>query len=220
MEFRNLTENEIDVRIARVTEKGVALLLYKNARTDSSILDETVGAEKWQDRFYECKGNLYCSVGIKCGDEWIWKDDCGAETYTEKEKGEASDAFKRACFKWGIGKELYTSPFIWVNAEDLKEFAKGKCNDKFRVKHIVTENKKIVQLVIYNEKKRCDCFSYGMPKSNNDDFSDNKITQEQIEALKAADQNRVAKALSYFKKSSVGELTFDEAAQILRQLKK
>ena len=90
MEFRTLNANEIECRVAQVYEgKGITLLLYKTARTDSTILDETVGKENWQDRYYECKGNLFCSVGIKCGDEWIWKDDCGTESNTEKEKGEA-----------------------------------------------------------------------------------------------------------------------------------
>ena len=86
MEFRPLKENEIECRVAQVYEgKGLTLLLYKNARTDSTILDEIVGAENWQNKFYECKGNLFCSVGIRLGDEWIWKDDCGSESNMERE---------------------------------------------------------------------------------------------------------------------------------------
>ena len=86
-----------------------------------SILDETVGPENWQRDHFECKGNLYCKVGINTNykdaqavDRWIWKADCGAESRTEAEKGEASDSFKRACVNWGIGRELYTSPPIFV----------------------------------------------------------------------------------------------------------
>ena len=169
MNFRALKENEIECRVAQVYKgKGITLLLYKNARTDSTILDETVGAENWQNKFYECKGNLYCSVGINTAqddepDRWIWKDDCGSESYTEKEKGEASDAFKRACFKWGIGKELYTAPFIYIPNEKIKEFTdKGSPKDHFRVKYVHTEDGKIVQLAIFNEKTKEDCFKWGM----------------------------------------------------------
>lgn len=167
MEFRTLNANEIECRVAQVFEgKGITLLLYKNARTDSSILDETVGCKNWQNRFYECKGNLYCSVGIKF-DEWVWKDDCGTESFTEKEKGEASDAFKRACFKWGIGKELYTAPLIYIKAEDIKKWytngnGKQTPKDRFRVKHIKTVNGKIEELIIFNETAKTDCFVYGV----------------------------------------------------------
>lgn len=178
MEFRPLKENEIECRVAQTfgTEKepkGLTLLLYKTARTDSSILDETVGADNWQNKFYECKGNLFCSVGINVqygqpdGDLWIWKDDCGSESNMEREKGEASDAFKRACAtKWGIGKELYTSPFIYVNGADVKKwYTNSKGNlatyDKFRVKHIKTENGKIVQLAIFDDTSKKDVFKWG-----------------------------------------------------------
>lgn len=181
MEFRTLNANEIECRVAQVYEgKGITLLLYKNARTDSSILDETVGCENWQNRFYECKGNLYCSVGINTNydkspkdidyaDRWVFKDDCGTESYTEKEKGEASDAFKRACFKWGIGKELYTAPLIWIKEEQIKKWStsgsgKKAPKDRFRVKHIKTINGKIEELIIFNDTTREDCFVYGVAK--------------------------------------------------------
>lgn len=176
MKFRDLKANEINVRIARVkdTEKsrGVTLLLYKDARCDANILDETVGSENWTNRFYECKGNLYCSLGIRnnADEPFVFKDDCGAESYTEKEKGEASDAFKRAGFKWGIGRELYTAPFIWVKGTDCN-IKDGKCLDTFYVKHIKIEDKKIVQLVIFNNKTEQDCFTYGMPKINSNPSS-------------------------------------------------
>ena len=97
MEFRLLKADEIDVRVAQVKEFGCSLLLYKDARVDMNILDTTpgIGPGNWQRRHYECKGNLFCSVGIKIDGEWVWKDDAGAESQAEKEKGEASDSFKR-----------------------------------------------------------------------------------------------------------------------------
>lgn len=122
--FRKLKEDEIDIKVGSVTNKGYTLLLYKNARVDMAILDEAVGVENWQNKFYEVVGNLYCSLGINVGkvnkgeDCWVWKDDCGVESdFGDKEKGQASDARKRAGFAWGIGRELYTAPHIFIACE-------------------------------------------------------------------------------------------------------
>lgn len=161
MKFRDLRADEIEVRIGQVKPNGVTLLLYKNARCDMNILDETVGAERWQREHYECKGNLFCRVGIvvetKKGDavfpEWVWKADCGTESNTEAEKGEASDSFKRACVNWGIGRELYTAPFIWVPADKCNITDGKKCYDKFEVEKIAIENKRITGLAIKNVTK-------------------------------------------------------------------
>ena len=118
MEFRKLKPEEIECRIGSVHSRGFTLLLYKDARVDMTILDETVGPLNWQRDHKEIKGVVYCGVGILGqGSEWVWKWDAGAESYTEKEKGEASDSFKRACVNWGIGRELYTAPFISINAK-------------------------------------------------------------------------------------------------------
>lgn len=160
MIFRDLTADEIEVRVQSVKTNGLVLLLYKDARVDMNILDETVGAENWQREHYECKGNLFCRVGIKCGKterpEWVWKSDCGVESNTEAQKGEASDSFKRACFNWGIGRELYTSPFIWADAKNCN-INNGKCYDRFIVEKIIIEDKKIMAISIINTNtgKRC-----------------------------------------------------------------
>ena len=165
--FRDLREDEIECRVQSVKENGLVLLLYKNARCDMNILDETVGASNWQREHYECKGNLFCRVGIRIDRkdetggyaEWVWKSDCGVESNTEAQKGEASDSFKRACFNWGIGRELYTSPFLWIPADkcNIKEGRNGskQCNDKFEVEKILIENKQIVALAIKNNTKGC-----------------------------------------------------------------
>ena len=119
--FRNLKADEIECRIGSISEgKGLSLLLYKDARCDMRILDETLGPNNWQREHKEIKGNIYCGVGIwdEEKSQWIWKWDCGAESYTEKEKGESSDSFKRSCVNAGIGRSLYTSPFIWINSTD------------------------------------------------------------------------------------------------------
>lgn len=172
MNFRDLTAEDIECRVQQVKEKGLVLLLYKNARVDMNILDETVGAENWQREHYECKGNLFCRVGIcvetKKGEhifpEWVWKSDCGTESNTEAQKGEASDSFKRACFNWGIGRELYTSPFVWIPADkcDIKEGK--KCFDKFEVEKIIIENKRITALAIRNISKGVRAFVWQRDK--------------------------------------------------------
>lgn len=164
IEFRDLTAEEIDVRVQSVKEKGIVLLLYKNARVDMSILDETVGAENWQNKFYEHKGILFCSLGINTnydaperGDRWVWKDDAGVESVADAEKGNASDARKRSGFAWGIGRELYTSPFIWVSADQCN-INNGKCYDRFYVEKIIIQDKKIMAISIINESKKARCY--------------------------------------------------------------
>lgn len=154
MKFRDLTANEIEVRVSQISAKGCSLLLYKDARCDMRILDETVGPENWQRTHELINGNLFCNVGIKCGGEWVWKQDVGTESYTEKEKGQASDSFKRACFNWGIGRELYTSPRIWISPDNvtLKETnGKWSTYDKFRVSQIIIEKGNIVAIAIKND---------------------------------------------------------------------
>lgn len=121
MKFRGLKPEEIDVRVGTVQKDGATLLLYKDARVDMAILDETVGAENWMRDHKEVKGNLFCGIGIKCGDEWVYKWDCGTESNMEKEKGESSDSFKRAGFNWGIGRELYTAPKTKVRCKTTPE---------------------------------------------------------------------------------------------------
>lgn len=124
IEFRNLKPEEIYVRVNQITKNGATFLLYKDARCDMDILDETVGSQNWQRKHSENKGNLFCTVGINVNyadpeapPNWVWKEDCGAESNTEKEKGEASDSFKRACVNWGVGRELYTKIRIFIRME-------------------------------------------------------------------------------------------------------
>ena len=155
MEFRTLEAHEIDCRIATINQKGLALLLYKDARVDQNILDETVGSMNWQRK--HCRDNANCIVSIwdESKKQWIEKEDTGTESFTEKEKGLASDSFKRACFNWGIGRELYSAPFIWISADnaDIKQGGNGKlqCYDKFIVEQILyDDNRNIVALSIKN----------------------------------------------------------------------
>lgn len=159
LNFRKLQASEIECRVAKVTDKGCSLLLYKDARADQRLLDEHVGPMNWQRKHEIIGGNLYCSVGIYDSDkkEWIWKQDVGKESNTEKEKGQASDSFKRACFNWGIGRELYTAPFIWIT--DFKKATRnGKVtvasNEKFTVQKITYNGNMIDELIIVNSAGR------------------------------------------------------------------
>ena len=123
MEFRKLRPHEIECRVGMSRPNGYTLLLYKDARVDMSILDEVFGWDGWQ-REHEFKdGKLYCTVSVWSDrlNQWIKKEDVGTESNTEKEKGQASDSFKRACFNLGIGRELYTAPFIWVKGDPKKD---------------------------------------------------------------------------------------------------
>lgn len=157
MNIRRLKADEIECRVAQVTAKGCSLLLYKTARVDRAILDETFG-QYWQNDFKVIDGKMYGGIGIYNSDikEWLWRWDCGTESNTEAEKGQASDCFKRAGFKWGIGVELYSAPFIWLNIETEKN-DKGKFQlknkfAKFTVKSIdYAENGNIKDLTIIND---------------------------------------------------------------------
>ena len=162
--MRKLRADEIECRVAQVSSKGCSLLLYKTARVDRAILDEEFGTMNWQNDFKVIDGKMYGGIAVR--DElntWIWKWDCGTESNTEAEKGQASDCFKRAGFKWGIGVELYTAPFIWLNVDTVKdEFASKKAGKdvykladkfaKYSVKYIEYNNDTISNLEIVDEK--------------------------------------------------------------------
>lgn len=168
---RDLTENEIECKVSSINEKGCSLLLYKTARTDMAILDETYGPMNWQCRYEEVKGNMYCTISVfdENKKEWVSKQDCGVESaFGDKEKGEASDAFKRAGFKWGIGVELYTSPFIWIPSEKCKIASKnGKFTtyDKFVVEKIRIEDKEITGISIVNLSSKERVFTYAKDRT-------------------------------------------------------
>lgn len=157
-EIRLLEADEIECRVATINEKGVSLLLFKDARVDQKILDETFTPFGWSRSHQNIEGNLYCTVEIWDEDklQWVGKQDVGTMSYSEKEKGQASDSFKRACFNWGIGRELYTAPFIWIPASKVAIQKKGDkyvTTEHFNVKEISYNAKReIVSLIITNSQ--------------------------------------------------------------------
>lgn len=159
---RLLYADEIEVRVSQYIEgKGCSVLLYKTARVDMDILDETYGIGAWTNDYKEIKRNLYCGIAVN----GIWKWDCGVESNAEAQKGEASDAFKRAGFRWGIGRELYSAPFIWIPESKFEtKVVKGKKvpKDRFIVWNIeYNERRKISYLQIKNANSQEIVFSYG-----------------------------------------------------------
>lgn len=168
--FRKLKAEEIEVRVATINQKGATLLLYKDARCDMNILDESVGVYNWKRQHTRDNHNCIVSIWDQAKEQWITKEDTGTESFTEKEKGLASDSFKRACFNWGIGRELYTAPFIWVQIDQAGGFesnGKWKTYDKFSVEKIAyNEDGKISGLAIRNNKKNKRVFVYSEEKEN------------------------------------------------------
>ena len=182
IEFRPLHVNEVETRVLSTYTKqdkegktvphGLTLLIHKNARVDMQLLDEVVGAENWQRDHFQAKNTLFCRIGIWDEDkkQWIWKADCGEEGNASEKKSESSDSFKRAATNWGIGRELYSAPFIWVKAEKVswrekKDKKTGEISfttkDEFEVRTYNVEEKKIVGLEIWNKTAKIPAFVWG-----------------------------------------------------------
>ena len=189
--MRRLEPEEIECRVAQVSAKGCSLLLYKTARVDRAILDETFG-NRWQNDFKVIDGKMYGGIGIYDSElkEWLWRWDCGVESNTEQEKGQASDCFKRAGFKWGIGIELYTAPFIWASVATKKN-EKGKYElenkfTKFFVKNIGYDDRGTINSLNIVDDEGNNIFKLGKkaekPKAKmNKDDADIYITLAKID---------------------------------------
>lgn len=185
--FRVLKANEIDVRIGTTSYadeekkkiKGISCLLYKNARVDMALLNEVYGSLYWQRKHEFKDGKLYCSVGIYNQEikEWVWKEDVGVESNAEAEKGQASDSFKRACFNFGLGIELYSSPFIWITPLENEKIK----YTKFTVKHIGYDNdRKITELIIQDEKGNVRYEKYDREKPETPKKTTKKVVKEEV----------------------------------------
>lgn len=209
-EIRLLRADEIDARISTCNSYGVGILLYKNARTDMDILDETFGRMNWQRR--HCRDNQNCIVSIWDADkrQWVEKEDTGTESFTEKEKGLASDSFKRACFNIGIGRELYTAPNMFVFKNDLKTLkqddrGRWTCKDFFTVKQIQYIDRKICYVVIKNEKTG-KLIEFGQPAEGLKK-ADEKVEEKYVAILRSTIKNKGLKESDILAK--VGLENFD-----------
>ena len=218
LDFRTLKAEEIECRVGQVKKDGTgfSLLLYKTARTDAEILDETVGAWNWQKRFYQVKNTMVCSVGIYNEErkEWIWKDDGGDESETEAIKGELSDSFKRASggSSWGIGRELYYSPFIWIKTNESNQ-PKGV---SYSVKEIDYNSKReIVKLTILNDNTGEIVYSYpkGAKVSQNGAKQQKNDIREDLQApdtIREEDLKQIELYLATIKGNQMKEYAFNE----------
>jgi len=209
MNIRLLRADEIDVRIGGFNKDktGGFLLLYKDARVDMNLLDETFGVTGWQRKHELINGNLFCTISIWDDDkkQWVDKQDVGVESKSAKEKGEASDAFKRAGTNVGIGRELYTPLFIWING--LAE------NDKFKVSEIgYNDKREIDKLTIVNDKG-IQAFKLGLYTA-----PDKQETPTTEQPKKSISDKQVSRLYAIAKAADVDKATVD--SQIKTKLNK
>lgn len=227
--FRELKPYEIDVKPQTIKANGISLLLYKDARVDMDILDETVGCTGWQRK--HSRDNANCIVSIFDEDKKIWidKEDTGTESFAEKEKGLASDSFKRACVNWGIGRELYTSPFIWVSDKNYiyDTGKKDKYNnpiystrEKFKVLDIEITDKTITKLTIGDSKNNV---VYTFDKNNKEQFPKFKFERDDvIEKIKnkiGDNIENLEKVLNSYEVKGLQDLTDEQLEDCRTKLK-
>lgn len=236
MQFRTLKANEIDVRVAQIDKSWCTLLLYKDARVDMNILDESVGSMNWQKKYLRDNANCIVSIWDDEKKQWIEKEDTGTESFTEAEKGLASDSFKRACFNWGIGRELYTAPSIFIfprkdmvkqkEDEEPKEFFEGKngkyqTKTRFYVDYIDYDSNRNIQNLIIRDHKgnsRFEQLTDEMQELLNKQFI--KLKQL-IEANEDKDDNfDRAEFYKYFKVDSDNKLSIKQRELAIKLLEK
>lgn len=227
LEFRQLTADEIDCRVSICNQWGVGLLLYKDARCDQNILDETVGAMNWQRHHSRDNANCIVSIWDDEKKQWIEKEDTGKESNTEAEKGLASDSFKRACFNWGIGRELYTAPNMFVAKKDLKNheeievYGKKKwtTKDTFTVLEIEYLEGRIVYVKVLNNSTK-NTIEFGQPakvQTEQKQIEKAVIPEVKVKALQARCENEGVdpeKILKLYKVASLADLTEKQFANI------
>ena len=229
LKFRLLKADEIDVRIGTTKLENsqdkfsrviaASYLLYKDARVDMRLLDENVGNMNWQRKHEFKDGKLYCTVSIYDEEkkQWVSKEDVGVESNTEAEKGQASDAFKRACFNIGIGRELYTAPFIWIEANDNTENLKYV---KMKVKHIgYDESGKITELIIVDNNNKTRYEYYGREnKSSSKQVNKPKLNQKLVDELISLG-GTLERVATYYKHKSIDEVTNEEIQTLVDRKK-
>lgn len=214
-----LTANDIECRIQQITNKGAVLLLYKTARVDMRILDEVYGPMNWQRHHEVINNNLFCTISVWDSEkaQWVSKQDVGTESNAEAEKGQASDAFKRAGFAWGIGRELYDAPFIFIQAPIDKY-------DRFTVKEIKydKEKREFTSLVIVDKKGK-ERYRLGT-KTDRQQPTDDRRQKGIAAIVELVKKNNAAEAFADFlkqttKKDDLNALTITELQSVYKGFK-
>lgn len=227
-EIRLLRADEIECRVGTINERGLSLLLYKDARVDQKILDEAFGMYGWERTHQSIEGNLYCTVRIWDSEkaQWIEKQDVGTTSYTEKEKGQASDAFKRACVNVGIGRELYTAPFIWISSSKAniqKRDNRYTTSERFQVREIsYNEMREIAAITIVNDRGVV-VYEYQEKKnSSKNQNTTNRITELQKKELENELKRTgvdIEKVLGRYELKKLDEMTPDIYERVIHGLK-
>lgn len=223
MNIRLLKANEIECRVGSLNKEqsGMSLLLYKDARVDMRILDEVFGIDGWEREHQLIDGKLFCTVRVwsekrNC---WISKQDVGTESYSEKEKGQASDSFKRACVNLGIGRELYTAPFIWINFKD----GYNK-NSKFTVKEIGYNDEREINYLVLIDKYDKVAFKFGKDSNapSNKSLNNNPLLKKIYDLAESKGYSKKAVDRSIVKRGhDVNNFTneaFEDMFKILNEL--
>ena len=240
IQFPLLTPDQIEVKVNMCSDKGAQLLLYKTVRTDMDMLDRKVGVENWDIDYKEIKGNLYAGIGIKTENGWIRKWDCGTESrsdgYGNEKKGEASDAAKRSGTRWGIGRELYTAPFIFARVKTKYDKGTWKLENKYQRFEVVeigySDDRKITSLRIVDDDgnnvftyggtgtsgKRRETTSPNQPAQNPPIQGPRMATQEQIEYLTANATEEQCLAMMSKYGAGLERLTYATAEKLIAKL--
>lgn len=233
---RLLKAEEIECRIGTIKGNGLTLLLYKDARTDMRILNETYGNGNWQRTHEVINGNLFCNIEVWNDkiNQWVKKQDVGTESFTEKEKGEASDSFKRAGFNFGIGVELYTSPFIWITPRadmkpyNTKDLNNEPANEFYLYKQNAYTTKTIfkVNKIGYNDNREINRLEI-VDNKGNIRFSllpgeeENKILElmNKINELASETNTDFEDIRKHYKVESTSEMTLEQLKDCVKNLK-
>lgn len=231
--FRNLKADEIECRIAQIEKTWCSLLLYKDARCDMNILDETVGSMNWTREHTRDNANCIVSIYDKEKDEWVSKEDTGTESFSEAAKGLASDSFKRACVNWGIGRELYTSPAIFIiPRKDMMK--KGKDGEFFEYKDgkYTTKTRFYVEIIDYDENDNIKDLIIRDDKNNIRFGQLTKEKEKELNKIKLGFKNLIEKVedkddkferenlYQYFNVTSDNQLTYKQLKEAIELLKK
>lgn len=231
MEFRTLKADEIDCRVSQIASNYCTLLLYKDARVDMNVLDESVGCMNWQKSYLRDNANCIVSIYDDEKKQWVSKEDTGTESFSEAEKGLASDSFKRACFNWGIGRELYTAPSIilFPNKEMIpkgkdSEFYqndKGKYETKtrFYVEYIDYDNVRNIQNLIIRDNKNHIRFTQLTKEKEKELANIDVKLKELIETKEEKDDkfNR-EKFYEYYKATNDAQMTYEQKQDAIKLL--
>lgn len=233
LEFRTLKAEEIDCRVSQIASNWLTLLLYKDARVDMNILDETVGAMNWQKHYSRDNANCIISIWDNEKKQWIEKEDTGTESFSEAEKGLASDSAKRSGFCWGIGRELYTAPSIFIlsrkdmikKGKESEFYSKGndkyETKTKFYVEYIDYDDKRNIKNIIIRDNKNNIRFSQ-LTKEKEKELLNNQLKMKKLIELKEEKDNNFQREnlYKYFGVEADSQLTNKQVLEVISMLGK